>query len=450
MTVVSFRKIFGTITVVCLCLCFAVYYGWLGISLGPPLPSRLLAGTEEQQFFPRFFHDCASLQRLSAWNAPATGEDPKPLTILQPTLEKNCSLLRAGDVEEVRRVKQRLKTWNDSEAQEQFSLWISGDCPSIVRVFSNNFYVSQEELDFPVAFTMLVYTNPVQVVRLLRTIYRPHNLYCIHPDGKQSTYFISVFRKLAECLDNVIVGSNLQEVYWGYHTIMEAELSCMYDLLHFEGHQWKYIINIGGQELPLKTNREIVAALRGIEGASSVIARPFKDYNRRFVKLVKLIRKKVVKTKAKLPPVPHDIKLYKGAHFFSITRNFTEFILSNGKAVDFREYMKEVYIPEEEFYASLYMLPEAPVKRLPEKNMPLVDRSFWDPDTQKHCTGGIFVRDVCIVGVSELYNIHLMGVKKQVFFMNKYHSEKDHVVMDCMEEWLLRQNAIEFVQDMCS
>ena len=462
------RKIFATVAVFTLCLCLATYYGWL-LNIRPPVQAHLIVSRASP--FKRLARETTNLtggiiwreERLNAVNCSSlqglarlpvsTGEDPKPLTELQPAIEKNCSLLRAGDEEEVRRVKLLLKKWNDSEAQEYLRIWINGDCSNIAQVFRNNFYVSQEELDFPIAFVMLVYTNPVQVVRLLRTIYRPHNLYCIHPDAKQSTYFISVFRKLAECLDNVIVASELHEVYWGYHTIMDGELTCMQDLLHFEGHQWNYIVNIGGQELPLKTNREIVAALKGLEGTSAVSGEPIPQdmYNDRFVKVAKLSSKQVILTKWNLPPVPHGIKLYKGTRFFSITRNFTKFILTNQKAVDLREYMKEVFIPEEEFYVSLYMLPEAPVKRLSYEEMPVVDLAIWDHDS-KHCTGGIFVRQVCIVGVSELHNIHVLwvGAKPQVFFMNKYHSEKDHVVMDCMEEWLLRQNAVEYTHDMCS
>ena len=398
---------------------------------------------------------CSSLQDLPAWNARPE-DDPKPLTVLQPVIEKNCSLLRAGNSKEVWRVKRLLRKWSDSEAQKQFSSWMSGDCPSVARQFSDNFYVSQEEVDFPIAFVLLVHTNPLQVVRLLRAIYRPHNLYCIHPDAKQSAHFISVFRKLAACLPNVIVASELQEVYWGYHTMMDGELTCMQDLLQFEGHRWKYVINIGGQELPLKTNREMVGVLRAMEGASAVYGIPIsqKLYNDRFVSAVALStfpRKEVVKTWKRLPPVPHGIQLYKGTHFCSLTREFTEFILTDQKAVDFREYLKQVFIPEEEFYPSLYMLPGAPVKRLPYYKLPHVDLYFWESHL-KYCRGGNVVRGVCILGVLELENIHLVGVgaTRPVLFMNKYHSERDHVVMDCMEEWLLRRNAMEHKQDLCS
>ena len=42
--------------------------------------------------------------------------------------------------------------------------------------------------------------------------------------------------------------------------------------------------------------------------------------------------------------------------------------------MDLREYMKDVHVPEEEFYVSL---PEAPVKRLSHEEMLVVDLAIW-------------------------------------------------------------------------
>ena len=47
--------------------------------------------------------------------------------------------------------------------------------------------VSEQELQFPVAFSILFYKNLEQVENLLRTIYRPHNWYCLHLDADAST-----------------------------------------------------------------------------------------------------------------------------------------------------------------------------------------------------------------------------------------------------------------------
>ena len=53
--------------------------------------------------------------------------------------------------------------------------------------------VSKEELDFPLAFSILFHKNLEQVENLLRTIYRPHNWYCLHLDADASEVCLLVF-----------------------------------------------------------------------------------------------------------------------------------------------------------------------------------------------------------------------------------------------------------------
>ena len=46
---------------------------------------------------------------------------------------------------------------------------------------------ADEERRFPIAFSLLTYENLEQTERLLRLIYRPQNVYCIHVDAKASS-----------------------------------------------------------------------------------------------------------------------------------------------------------------------------------------------------------------------------------------------------------------------
>ncbi|VDD76976.1 unnamed protein product [Mesocestoides corti] len=45
-------------------------------------------------------------------------------------------------------------------------------------------HILQEEIAFPIAYTIMAFERPDQVWRLLRAIYRPHNFYCVHFDQK--------------------------------------------------------------------------------------------------------------------------------------------------------------------------------------------------------------------------------------------------------------------------
>ena len=46
--------------------------------------------------------------------------------------------------------------------------------------------LSQEESNFPIAFSILFYKDLEQVELLLRNIYRPSNYYCLHVDAGAS------------------------------------------------------------------------------------------------------------------------------------------------------------------------------------------------------------------------------------------------------------------------
>ena len=372
--------------------------------------------------------------------------------LIWPAVQKNCSLLEAGDAVEVAKVKRQLTAWNESEAQENFDALMSGDCVDISKQLSHNFYVSKEELDFPIAFTMLVHSDAVQVFRLLKAIYRQHNSYCIHPDAKSTARYVSYFRKLEECVDNIFVASKFYEVFWGYHTLLDGELVCMEDLLNADNH-WKYIINIGGQELPLKTNREIVKALRAMNGNSVIHSSPISPQVRqkRLTHKVSFNNKtkKVYKSKVKLSPAPHNITLLKGSHFCALTRDFLKFLLFNEHMQDFRNYLSDGRIPEEEFFASAYKHSEAPTGQTLDNNVkiPWVSESIWMSSRQK-CKSNVFIHAICILSVEEMpYVVEVDESLPEIFFLNKYRMDRDHVVMDCIEERLMKKNELEFRQD---
>ena len=70
-------------------------------------------------------------------------------------------------------------------------------------------------------------------------------------------------------------------------------------------------------------------------------------------------------------------------------------------------------------------------------------------DTRKYCRGKT-VHLVCILTLADLariYKVALAEGGRTYFFFNKYHMDRDHVVMDCMEQRLVRQNQREFLED---
>ena len=389
-------------------------------------------------------HDHCDVSGIKSWNKGI-------ITELHPRIQANCELMRNNDRQEIERVKKEIKSWKSSESEEE---WIESlsDCEKVVQEFSNNFYNSPEEIDFPLAYILVVYTNPQQMVRFIKTLWRPQNIFCIHPDAKQSEEFIGIFRQLSKCLDNVFLPRKLEKVFYQHHTIMDSQLSCYEDLLHYyPSSQWKYVINLCGRELPLKTNREMVKSLKKLKGGSAIETKHVQLKG--FLAKDRLTWKaaenytsgKLFYTHKRLGPPP--LPIYKSFNYIAVSRPFVNFFVNDKKAVEFRNYLKDVKTPEEEFYASLIHLPGVPGGSPPRGvPIPTIDKAIW---TKKELCEGRMVHSVCIVSVGDLKHIYQWGVNTQppTFFFNKYFMEDDHVVMDCMEERLLLQNIKEYETD---
>ena len=128
--------------------------------------------------------------------------------------------------------------------------------------------VNEEEANFPLAFSLLVYSSAHQVEQLLQAIYRSQNYYCIHVDLKATSTFYETMAKIAGCFPNVFLSSKRFDVRWGCFSVLQAELQCMRDL--WSKTKWKYYINLTGQEFPLKTNWDIVRILKIYNGSNAI------------------------------------------------------------------------------------------------------------------------------------------------------------------------------------
>ena len=230
--------------------------------------------------------------------------------------------------------------------------------------------MSPVEKYFPIAHILVVYTNAGQVIRPLKAIYRPQNTYCIHPDAKQGTEFAGIFQAISCCLDNVFVVSRPISVYYGHHSIMDAQLNCMDDLMKRPKGSWKYVINLCGHEVPLKTNREIVESLAKLEGYSAVLTSNLTSdiVWKQFTYKCELGKDgSMHKTSKRLKKAPSGIKIYKSLNFMANSYAFVDFILNDSHANVLSRYLQPVSIPEEHSYASLCELPDARGAK-PKKN----------------------------------------------------------------------------------
>ncbi len=105
--------------------------------------------------------------------------------------------------------------------------------------------------------------------RLLRAIYAPQNVYCIHVDKKSEASVFDAINAIVPCFPNVFVASKTVNVVYAAWPRVQADINCMADLYN-SSTKWKYFINLCGQDFPLKTNLEIVRMLRSLRGGNSL------------------------------------------------------------------------------------------------------------------------------------------------------------------------------------
>jgi len=182
----------------------------------------------------------------------------------------DCSALFRGDKDEARKAKQ----FQDTHSKEitppmKFIQWTSNCTQYVAERHYATWPVNTEEAEFSIAFSILMFKHVEQFERLLRAIYRPQNLYCVHVDNKSSPEIHVAVNAIARCFENVFVLQRSFAVSWGTFSVLQPELACMRRLLR-RSKKWKYFINLTGQELPLKTNWQIVQILKAFNGSNNM------------------------------------------------------------------------------------------------------------------------------------------------------------------------------------
>ncbi|TSM86005.1 Beta-1,3-galactosyl-O-glycosyl-glycoprotein beta-1,6-N-acetylglucosaminyltransferase 4 [Bagarius yarrelli] len=320
------------------------------------------------------------------------------------------------------------------------------DCPKYLsaRGYSGSF-VTEEERDFPLAYSLVVHKNLPMVERIIRAIYSPTNIYCIHYDQKSSKSFIKGVRNLAKCFPNIIIASKLELVQYAHITRLRADLNCLSDLLRSEV-KWKYAINLCGQDFPLKSNYELVGELKKLNGANMLeSSRPSELKKQRFSFQYELkdvpyeYQKLPMRTALTKSPPPHGIEMFTGSAYFVLSRNFVQYVETSQLVKDFLEWSADTYSPDEHFWATLTRVPGVPgeipraepdVTDLKSKTR-LVKWNYLEGSLYPPCTG-THMRSVCIYGAAELRWLLNYGH----WFANKFDPKVDPVLIQCLEEKL--------------
>ncbi|XP_067885629.1 beta-1,3-galactosyl-O-glycosyl-glycoprotein beta-1,6-N-acetylglucosaminyltransferase 4-like [Heterodontus francisci] len=376
------------------------------------------------------------------WSTSQFVWNRKDAKYLQLKLEINCTAIYDFSSVEVGKTLE-IRKGNIVDLEDEDVELMTSDCAQYRSQRGyQNLLVSQEEQEYPLAFSMVVHKDAIMVERSLKMIYMPQNIYCIHYDQKSSNSFKSALDNLAKCFPNVFIASKLELVHYAHISRLQADLNCLSDLLK-SLVQWKYVFNLCGQDLPLRSNFELVSELKKLNGANMLESmKPSNSKKERFMYQYELQDnphedgQMLFKTSVLKEPAPHSIEMFTGSAYFVLSYDFVKYISYSVVAKDFLAWSADTYSPDEHFWASMVRVPgvpgelsrsEAEVTDLQSK-VRLVKWSYLEGALYPPCTG-THLRSVCIYGSAELRWLLDYGH----WFANKFDSKVDPVLIKCLE-----------------
>ncbi|CAF0834625.1 unnamed protein product [Didymodactylos carnosus] len=373
--------------IVCLIL-IIIIWGILSLSIERPI--QLLSSTKHSSSRDFFFSSlCGRLIRQDK-------------TVLSVEIDRLDSELRR---------KQQL-TYNDT--------YIAYDCST--KTIFPKYKITEEEKQYPIAFTILMYDNLFQFEQLLKTIYRPHNFYCIHIDLKTSHIIYKNVKIFTKCLKNVYLSPVRYNVTWGRYSVLEAEQECQQYLLKFP--QWNYYLNLAGSDFPLKTNLELVQILKLLNNQNDVTSMPYGQ--------LKQNQKKNNRQLQKIPPF--RMIIYKGEFHVTLSRKFVEFVHSSSMVREYYLWLNNTYVPDEHFYSTINRLKQAPGHYTYDWDIEqYISRyKIWGDRPNKELCQGKYVRGICVFNWKDLWHV---STGPQLF-VNKFSSDYDPIGLYCLEKYL--------------
>ncbi|XP_042563359.1 beta-1,3-galactosyl-O-glycosyl-glycoprotein beta-1,6-N-acetylglucosaminyltransferase 3-like [Clupea harengus] len=365
-----------------------------------------------------------------------------------------CSAIIRGDVEELNKedLSRLLKKRRRVALPESFYLNSTKDCSAYIK--DRGFLTvarSGEERDFPIAYSMVIHEKIEMFERLLRAVYTPQNVYCVHVDKKSPENFMKAAEAIVSCFPNVFVASKLERVVYATWSRVQADLNCMNDLLN-STVEWKYLINTCGTDFPIKTNTEMVRALQVLNGWNSLESEATPEYKKaRWEYHHNVTESGVIRTGIKKSPPPISSPMFSGNAYFVLSREFVEHLFKSPEAKALLEWAKDTYSPDEHLWASLQRMPGMPGSSPSNNKYDMTDLNSiarlvkWvslEGDIRKGAPyptcDGMYRREVCVYGAGDLKWI----LSQHHLLANKFDPEVDDVVLKCLEHYLRMKTSV--------
>ncbi|XP_028313921.1 beta-1,3-galactosyl-O-glycosyl-glycoprotein beta-1,6-N-acetylglucosaminyltransferase-like [Gouania willdenowi] len=373
----------------------------------------------------------------------------------------NCSAILQGDEEAVRQAKILTITKEFRKSIQIPDDFYTSEAQDCRRFKLKRKYLtmplSKEEEDFPLAFSIIVHHKVQNFERLLRAIYAPHNIYCIHVDQKSPVSVVSAIKAITSCFSNVFLAKRTENVTYASWSRVQADLNCMGELYN-SSIKWKYFINLCGQDFPLKTNLEIVRMLRSFKGKNSLESEKMSEGKKgRVNNVFKIVDGHPKNTGKKKEKPPFDLPILSGSAYIVVNRGYIRSVLEDSRIQTLIEWAKDTYSPDEFLWATIQRMPGIPGSRWPHVKHGTTDLNSharlvkwqWHEGPQGSLEAaypkceGTHNREICVYGAGDLPWL----LEHHHFFANKFDTDFDAIAVYCLEKYL-RQKALSDLQSI--
>uniref|UniRef100_A0A0K0EAF8 Beta-1,6-N-acetylglucosaminyltransferase n=1 Tax=Strongyloides stercoralis TaxID=6248 RepID=A0A0K0EAF8_STRER len=327
-----------------------------------------------------------------------------------------------------------------SKQNESTNLRLTCDIIKKRRYFSP-VPLSEEEKNFPLAYSFLVYKDYEFLELILSLIYQPQNIYCYAVDEKQPLSFKFKIFLLTTCFENVFITDTEYAISSGGLHYGTSHLECIKKIKYFD---WKYIFLLQNHDFPLKTNAELVKILKVFQGTSDFkSARGSKglidqklDWSFKGLKFYQNTSSwssEILKT---------NITLGKGYSEVTVSRETANHIINVLNVTTYQSYFDKhhKFANDELFWSTLfsnYKYLKIP-GTIPKHciHSPGAMKSFtrytrWSYDRKvNNCSSGYRRHSICIFGMEYLNELE----SQPHFFANKLMESFDVGAINCMGE----------------
>jgi hypothetical protein len=191
---------------------------------------------------------------------------------------------------------------------------------------------------------------------MFRAIYAPGNFYIVHVDRSSGADLVADVKEFLRPYQGAEMLPSRRAV-WGGYSLVDAELRGMSRLLE-KSADWKYYINLSGQDFPLKSQGYIRRFLtthvdtQFIRHEDQRSARPetMNRLSRVFIEAFQRIFRTGLKRKFPAGATP-----YIGTQWKIVSRRFCEYVCHDAGADRFKRFYRRSFIADEGFFQTVMM-----------------------------------------------------------------------------------------------